>query len=133
MSRKVAATCPCCGYIVFDEPPGSYAICPICFWEDDEVQLRFPTLEGGANQPSLIEAQKNFRKCGACEQRFTSNVRKPKRDERRDIEWRPVDRASDKFEPPFAPNEKFVPYPDDFMTLYYWKENYWRRSSKNSA
>ncbi|WP_241494482.1 CPCC family cysteine-rich protein [Pseudomonas asplenii] len=28
-------TCPCCGYAVFEEPPGSHDICPICFWEDD--------------------------------------------------------------------------------------------------
>ncbi len=34
--------CPCCGYLVFTEPPGSYTICPICFWEDDISQLRFP-------------------------------------------------------------------------------------------
>jgi rubrerythrin len=33
--------CPGCGYLVFDEPPGSYEICPICFWEDDLAQLRF--------------------------------------------------------------------------------------------
>ncbi|WP_248129036.1 CPCC family cysteine-rich protein [Pseudomonas sp. W2Aug9] len=25
-------TCPCCGYAVFEEHPGSYDICPICFW-----------------------------------------------------------------------------------------------------
>jgi len=29
--------CPCCGYLVFTEPPGSYDICSICFWEDDPV------------------------------------------------------------------------------------------------
>ena len=33
--------CPCCGYLVFDEPVGSFDICPICDWEDDDVQLRF--------------------------------------------------------------------------------------------
>jgi hypothetical protein len=69
--------CPCCGYLVFAEPPGSYEICPICFWEDDELQLRFPTLEGGANSPSLIQAQKNFVEFGACEKRFQKNVRTP--------------------------------------------------------
>ena len=32
-------TCPCCGYKTLDEkPPGTYAICSICYWEDDGVQ-----------------------------------------------------------------------------------------------
>ena len=25
--------CPSCGFVVFEEPPGSYAICPVCDWE----------------------------------------------------------------------------------------------------
>jgi hypothetical protein len=45
--------CPVCGYFVFDEPPGSFAICPICFWEDDIVQLGFPLMAGGAMPLSL--------------------------------------------------------------------------------
>jgi hypothetical protein len=52
-------TCPACGFLVFDEPPGSYAICHICGWEDDHVQLRFPLLQGGANTESLVEHQIN--------------------------------------------------------------------------
>ena len=36
--------CPCCGYLVFDEEPGSYSICPICYWEDDAVQLQLARL-----------------------------------------------------------------------------------------
>jgi len=59
--------CPSCGYDVFGEPPGSYDICPICFWEDDIVQLAFPDLAGGANKCSLIEGQHNFAAFGACE------------------------------------------------------------------
>ena len=47
--------CPCCGYLVFDEGPGSYAICPVCGWEDDLSQLRFTGM-GEANAP-LIECQ----------------------------------------------------------------------------
>jgi hypothetical protein len=131
MSPKIEATCPCCGYIVFDEPPGSYAICPICFWEDDEVQLRFPTLEGGANCPSLIEAQQNFIKHGACEQRFKGNVHPPTAEIRKDTEWHPINANEDKFEAPFASGDQFVPYPDDFTTLYYWRANYWRRQTQS--
>jgi hypothetical protein len=131
MSGKIAATCPCCGYIVFDEPPGSYAICPICFWEDDEVQLRFPTLAGGANRPSLVEAQQNFIKYGACEQRFMGNLHPPTSENRRDSEWRPINANEDKFEVPLVAGDRFVPYPDDFTTLYYWNENYWRRQAQS--
>jgi hypothetical protein len=50
--------CPACGFEVFDEPAGSYAICPVCDWEDDELQLRFPAMRGGANKDSLFEWQK---------------------------------------------------------------------------
>ena len=50
--------CPACGFLVFDEAPGSYAICPICNWEDDQVQLRHPALAGGANRVSLCAAQR---------------------------------------------------------------------------
>lgn len=52
--------CPCCGHRVFDEPPGSYAICQVCSWEDDAVQLRWPDWQGGANDPSLIKAQQTY-------------------------------------------------------------------------
>ncbi|MGX1964083.1 CPCC family cysteine-rich protein [Streptomyces sp. CB02115] len=38
--------------------PGSYKICPVCFWEDDGAQFRWPTMGGGANKVSLIEAQR---------------------------------------------------------------------------
>ena len=38
---EIKYPCPGCGYLVFDEPPGSYEICPICFGEDDLAQLRF--------------------------------------------------------------------------------------------
>src|SRR5437868_2485460 len=111
-------TCPCCGYLIFDEPPGSYEICPICFWEDDEVQLRFPALEGGANDPSLIQAQKNFVEFGACEKRFQKNVRKPKGTDVKDSEWRVVDDSLDKIEEPFTGDGRFTSYPEDFTTLY---------------
>lgn len=29
--------CPCCGHLVFEDPPGSYEICPVCFWEDEPL------------------------------------------------------------------------------------------------
>jgi hypothetical protein len=62
--------CPCRGHLTFDENPGSYAICPVCFWEDDMVQLRWPDWSGGANKASLIAAQVNFTRIGASEPRL---------------------------------------------------------------
>jgi hypothetical protein len=52
--------CPACGFEVFDEPPGSYDVCPVCDWEDDEVQLRFPAMGGGANKESLSGFQQRI-------------------------------------------------------------------------
>ena len=49
--------CPSCGFLVFDEPPGSYVICEVCGWEDDPVQLRHPAMSGGANKLSLSAHQ----------------------------------------------------------------------------
>lgn len=85
-------TCPCCGYKVFEES-GCYEICPICFWEDDSVQSADPWYDGGANVPSLFEAQNNFVKYGAMEYRFKKNVREPGTNEEKDPNWRPVNES----------------------------------------
>ncbi|MFH8738427.1 CPCC family cysteine-rich protein [Streptomyces sp. NPDC017964] len=71
--------CPCCGHLVLDETPGSYEICPICFWEDDGVQFRCPTMTGGANRVSLIEAQQNYQEFGACDHHGRQHARPPAR------------------------------------------------------
>ena len=113
--------------MVFAGAPGSYAVCPICYWEDDHVQLRFPTLEGGANRPSLLQAQKNFLVHDACEQEFKKYVRKPASADIKDPEWRMIDEAVDNFEEPIDDVEQFTPYPNDLTTLYYWRSNYWRK------
>ena len=82
-------TCPCCGFKTLDEqPPGTFDICAICFWEDDNVQFHDPDFSGGANEPSLRQAQANFRQFGACEQRFLKNVRQPTPQDERDATWR---------------------------------------------
>ena len=72
--------CPCCGYYTLPNT-GEYDICPVCFWEDDVVQEDDPDLEGGANDLSLRECRENYRKFGACEERFKERVRKPYPDE----------------------------------------------------
>lgn len=84
-------TCPCCGYKTLDEePPGTYKICKICFWEDDGVQFEDPDYEGGANQVSLRQGQKNFLEFGACEKEMIELVRKPNKNDIKDEEWKPL-------------------------------------------
>lgn len=76
--------CPSCGFLVFDEPPGSYGICELCGWEDDHVQLAHPTLQGGANKKSLVEHQRTAIARWPLE---TKNVG----DFERDPRWRPFE------------------------------------------
>lgn len=83
-------TCPCCGYKSLDEePPGTFQICKICFWEDDNVQFHDPDYEGGANAVSLKQGQKNFLEFGACEEFYTPYVRKTAAYDERDPDWKP--------------------------------------------
>jgi hypothetical protein len=90
MSEKFA--CPCCGYKTFHEKPdGNYSICPVCFWEDDPIQLKNPNYMGGANNVSLRQAQINFEEFGACEKEMLGNVVKPGIHEARDKDWKPLD------------------------------------------
>lgn len=75
-------TCPCCGYkTLTEEPPGTYDICRICFWEDDDIQFNDPDYEGGANKVCLRKAQKNFLEFGACEKSVVQYVRKPSKND----------------------------------------------------
>jgi len=60
--------CVCCGHLTLDDPPSSDQICPMCFWQDDAVQLRWPDFASGANPCSLREAQRNFQRYGACDE-----------------------------------------------------------------
>ena len=117
--------CPCCGHLVFAEPPGSDDICMICFWEDDAAQLRFPTLADQTNWVPLAEAQRNYAQCGAIEERFAQDVRKPTDEDARDPEFRPID-ARDSFED--TPTEEGGPA--DPTELYYWRPTFWRRADR---
>ena len=115
--------CPCCGHLVFGDPPGSFEICPVCFWEDDGLQLEFATtLAGGANGISLADAQRNYAELGACEAASVRHVRPPLPDEPRDPLWRPIDPGWDTF-PEWDSGERA---PELDATLYYWRPRYWR-------
>ena len=78
MTSPEKFACPCCGFLTLEEePPGTYDICPVCFWEDDLVQFNNPGHGGGANKVSLFEARQNFARMGVSEARFKQNVRPP--------------------------------------------------------
>ncbi|GGT08877.1 CPCC family cysteine-rich protein [Streptomyces atratus] len=108
----------CCGHLVLDEIPGSYTICPVCFWEDDGVQFRWPTMTGGANKISLIEAQRNYQNFGACDEHDRRFVWPPAADEPLDPAWRPIDLARDSFE--VWGTEDWAPWPADLSVLCWW-------------
>jgi hypothetical protein len=70
--------CACCGFLtISDKEYGTFEICPVCFWEDDNVQFNNIDYEGGANEESLREARQNFKKFGASSLRFSKKVRAP--------------------------------------------------------
>ena len=76
--------CPCCGYLTIPDDgtfPGSYFTCPVCFWEDDDIQYDDPNYRGGANRVSLNEARENYKKFGAKEERLIKQARPPLPDE----------------------------------------------------
>ena len=54
-----AHLCPVCGQTEFSEI-GSYEICDVCGWEDDDYQMRFPDSDGGANHISLNQARQAY-------------------------------------------------------------------------
>lgn len=79
---KIKYQCPCCGCYTYDnQPSGGFAICPVCFWEDDPIQLEDESFKGGANDVCLLDARRKFKLFGACEERFARNVRKPLEEE----------------------------------------------------
>ncbi|MGF1546889.1 MAG: CPCC family cysteine-rich protein [Thiotrichales bacterium] len=122
--------CPCCGYLVFEREPGSHQVCPICYWEDNLVQLRFPLMAGAANHVSLLEGQRNFAACGAAESRHAGETRSPFGHEGRDAGWRPLEPARDNPEEPRRGIKYADTYPErDPTVMYYWRATYWRRLS----
>ena len=70
--------CACCGYLTMNsKTPGSYEICPVCYWEDDPVQYDDPNYYGGANIVSLSKARENYIRMGAISEEYIGSVRKP--------------------------------------------------------
>lgn len=120
--------CPCCGYRVYEAPPGSYDICPICFWEDDIVQIAFPDGGGGANALSLIQSQQNYDSFGASEERFKCHVRVSTVSDIRDEGWRRLNELSDNYLQWSKPDDhqRWAAVKDrEVICLYYWAADYW--------
>src|SRR5262245_51203908 len=86
MPDSVDIPCPACGFLTLEGAYGSYVICDVCGWEDDQVQLANPAFGGGANGESLIEAQ------SAALARYPTSVHEAV-GTKRDSQWRPLDDA----------------------------------------
>jgi hypothetical protein len=65
------AACPCCGFHSLRER-GHYEICGVCFWEDDGDSP--PDHVSGPNRMTLREAQSNFKRIGAMNERALHHV-----------------------------------------------------------
>ena len=70
--------CPCCGYLTLPELRGSFTICEVCRWEDDDVQFADPDFEGGANDPSLNQARVNYDRIGVSDPAKAGRGRPPR-------------------------------------------------------
>ena len=117
-----AFPCPCCGFLVFEEPPGSYDICPVCKWEDCAVQLRHPDSPYGPNPPLAVAQVGLLERLPADVRSFESFSR--------DISWRPL-RESDFAIEESAPrdgSEYFEAVAQTGEELAY----YWRKDLKSS-
>lgn len=80
MIEKKNLPCPCCGFLTIPDDgtfPGSFYTCPVCHWEDDDIQFDNPDLRGGANKMSLNEAMKSFKEIGAKGPASVGYVRAP--------------------------------------------------------
>jgi Leucine-rich repeat (LRR) protein len=66
--------CACCGYLTIEGP---YDVCPVCYWEADDMQNVFPSSATGANRCCLIEARLNFARVGVSDDRLLDKARAP--------------------------------------------------------
>ena len=77
--------CHCCGNyfdaVDFGNDFHDGEICPICFWQFDEVGQEKVEISIGPNKVSLADARENYKKFGASTERLKQFVRKPNVDE----------------------------------------------------
>jgi len=80
--------CPCCGFETLEEaPPGTFDICEVCGWEDDNVQFHDPDYRGGANAESLRQHQNRWMSLNA---RVGEGIEISGRHFTRSGDWRPL-------------------------------------------
>ena len=85
------------------------------------MQILDPWYEGGANKPSLVQAQANFVACGAMESRFLVHVTGVQPGDVRDHEWRPAAEDDRRFTR--VPVDLSDSEYDDLNVWYYWKRH----------
>jgi hypothetical protein len=107
--------CPCCGWMTLDGQPGTDEFCAVCGWQDDVAQLRFPTMGGGANRLSLVEAQFAYAQSSSSDSVTAGRLR--------DSEWRLVNPEIDAIEVPEPGKEYGMTYASDPRTYYYWRRS----------
>ena len=88
----VALACPCCGFLTILEP---YDICPICFWEYDDLGWVYAGEPVGPNSVSLLDGQRNFVRTGSAKLHTLPHVRPPWPADIKDPLWRPLNPARD--------------------------------------
>jgi hypothetical protein len=108
--------------LVHSELPRDYEVCPVCDWEVNPDQLRWPDSRDGPNgSANLIEEQASFQARVAEAQHRGYEL--PGLDLPLDPGWRPIDLAVDSFEPCGVQE---CPYPEDQTLLYWWRPTFWR-------
>lgn len=88
----------------------------MCGWEDDHVQLAYPTMRGGANGESLYEAQLRTLK------EFPLHATDP--DYEREVGWRPL-LESEVLSAQSGPNSGIDYFQSavDEQPRYYWRRD----------
>jgi hypothetical protein len=110
--------CPSCGFLTIEEETyGTYNICSVCGWEDDQVQLANPCTGGGANSESLYESQmKSIKKWPLKIKDYQGFKRSEK--------WRPLDTDEIK---KYQNQAKEEPWNNE--GVLYESETYWAKNS----
>jgi len=75
-------------------------------------------MRGGANDLSLIEAQRHYRSDGGSE----LAIQHSGSSDSRDPDWRMFDESIDKIEKR-PDHDQGSTYPDDVISLYYWRQH----------
>lgn len=79
--------CLCCGYLTLpQQPPETWEICPVCFWEDVPISSGWIQ-----NRVALRQAQRTFLQIGVSSKDWLDDVRPPTVSEARLPHWQSLD------------------------------------------